>query len=123
MRREHIQTLLRPTLHSLTRQARRNLSDEDIDFVVARGRYIYCAGALHIFLRRRDIPRHKDINDRFARLEGTVLVINIQHAIPVLITVYHNRDSFKQIRSKAKYDVCHRRSSHPYHYHGRYVVE
>jgi hypothetical protein len=114
MRREHIQTLLRPTFHALTRQARRNLSDEDIEFVVARGRYIYCGGALHIFLRRRDIPKDMLADDHFARLEGTVLIINVQRATPVLITVYRNRNSLKQIRSKAKYDVRHRRSAHPH---------
>src|SRR5215213_8032440 len=114
MQREYLQTLLRPTFHALTRQARRNLSNEDIEFVIAHGYPIHCAGALHIFLRRCDIPKDKLANDRFARLEGTVLVVNVQRATPVLITVYRNRKSLKQIRSKAKYDVRHRRSAHPH---------
>jgi hypothetical protein len=67
-----------------------------------------------MFLRQRDIPKDKLTNNRFARLEGTVLVINVRHATPVLITVYRNRNSLKQIRSKAKYDGRHRRSAHPH---------
>src|SRR4051794_36277274 len=113
MQREYLQTLLRPTFHALTRQARRNLSNEDIEFVIAHGSPLYCAGALHMFLRRRDIPKDKLADDRLTRLEGTILVINIQHATPILITVYRNRNNLKQIRSKAKYDVRHRRSAHP----------
>ncbi len=112
MQREYIQTLLQPTLHAISRRARRNLSDEDVEFVAACGHYIYCAGALHIFLRRRDIPKGKLANDHFTRLEGTVLVINIQQATPMLITVYRNRNSLKQIRSKEKYNAHHRHLAH-----------
>lgn len=90
--------------HALHRQARRNLSDADVRFVLEHGQRIYCAGAMHIFLGRRDIPRERDIYQRYAHLEGTVLVLNIDCSRPVLMTAYRNRQALKTIRAKAHYD-------------------
>jgi hypothetical protein len=92
------------TKHAIKRQAHRNLSEEDVQFVFVHGHRIYCAGALHIFLARRDIPNDPTIYRRFARLEGTVLVMSINDDKPVLITVYRNRRGFKEIRAKSTYD-------------------
>ena len=87
------------------RQAQRNLSAQDIDFVAAHGRRFHNGGALHVFLRRRDIPRDKSIYQQFARLEGTILVIREDDTRSVLITAYRNRNGLKAIRTKAKYDT------------------
>ena len=92
------------THHATSRQARRNLSDDDVQFVLAFGQHHYCAGALHIFLGRRDIPSDKATYQRFAHLEGTTLVINATEDAPVLITTYRNRRGLKRIRTKTKYD-------------------
>lgn len=96
-----------PTSHAVYRQAQRNLSDRDVQFVLAHGRLIRCAGAMHVFLGRRDIPGDRETQREFGRLEGTVLVLTRyrekQHR-PLLITAYRNRRGLKQIRSKAKYD-------------------
>ena len=75
-----------------------------MQFVLAHGRRVYCAGALHIFLGRRDIPSDKVTYQRFARLEGTVLVLADEAAPLVVITVYRNRRGFKGIRLKKKYE-------------------
>jgi hypothetical protein len=95
------------TNHAVHRQAQRNLSDQDVQFVLEHGRHVRCAGALHVFLGRKDIPKSKELRSRFARLEGTTLVMDDTREEPVLITVYRNRRALKQIRLKAKYDRIH----------------
>jgi hypothetical protein len=99
-----VNTTIRCTDHAARRQAQRNLSDEDIQFVWECGRRVRCAGALHIFLGRRDIPPHKKIYQRFAHLEGTVLVINDTQGEEVLLTAYRNKHGLKQIRTKSKFN-------------------
>ncbi len=96
----HIQA----TMHAGCRQAQRNLSDDDIAFVFAYGRHVRAAGALHIFLGRRDIPKASDIARCFAHLEGTVLIMDDTADVPVLITAYRNRRGLKAIRTKTKYN-------------------
>lgn len=103
--------VIRPTFHAICRQAQRNLSDQDIDFVYAHGRRIHCAGALHIFLAKRDIPRDTLIARRFSHLEGTTLVMNGTLDGAVLITAYRNRRALKQIRAKAKFNRQRRHSA------------
>lgn len=92
------------TSHARERQAQRNLSTEDVQFVWEYGRAFRSAGALHIFLGRRDLPADRAMYRRFAHLEGTTLVLDDTHSEPVLITVYRNRRATKQIRSKAKFE-------------------
>ena len=94
------------TDHARERQAQRNLSAEDVQFVWEYGRAYRCAGAVHVFLGRRDLPADKTMYQRFARLEGTTLVLDDTDTEPVLITVYRNRRGIKRIRSKTKYERC-----------------
>src|SRR5207244_3542173 len=97
-----METITRCTYHAAKRQAQRNLSDTDVQFVLEHGRHIYSAGALHIFLGRRDIPTDKATYRRFAHLEGTVLVVSETPAGAVLLTAYRNRRGLKDIRTKPK---------------------
>ncbi len=99
-----MQPTIRYSVHAINRQAQRNLSDEDIQFVLAYGRRIHSAGALHVFLGGRDIPADKVIARRFGRLEGTVLVLSPTPEDRVVITAYRNRRGLKSVRAKAKYD-------------------
>lgn len=99
-----MQPMLYPTAHALHRQAQRNLSDDDIQFVIEHGRRVYCAGALHVFLGGRDIPAGKAVARRYGRLEGTVLVLAGTADELVLVTAYRNRRGLKAVRAKAKYD-------------------
>ncbi len=103
--------MIRTTHHALCRQATRNLSHADVEFVWRYGQRIRCAGVLHVFLGRRDIPTDKATYQRFGRLEGTVLVLDDSGAEVVLITAYRNRHALKQIRGKAKYDRVRPRST------------
>src|SRR5690349_8505379 len=99
-----MQPTIRRSAHAICRQAQRNLSDADIEFVAAHGRRIRCGGALHIFLGSRDIPAEKAIAQRFGRLEGTVLVLGAAEDELLMITAYRNRRCLKQLRAKTKYD-------------------
>jgi Domain of unknown function (DUF4258) len=92
------------TKHARRQQARRNLSDADIGFVLTYGQQYFSAGVMHVFLGHRDLPRNRELYQRFARLEGTVLVIYVGHITPVLVTVYRNHNALKNIRKKARYD-------------------
>jgi hypothetical protein len=91
------------TDHARTRQAQRNLSDEEVAFVLDHGQYVRSGGALHVFLGRRDMPGDRDSCRRYQHLEGAVLVVNDTGDVPVLITVYRNRRGLREIRRKAKY--------------------
>lgn len=93
------------TEHARQRQAQRNLSPDDIEFVIEHGRYIHNGGALHIFLGKQDIPREKGVQRRFGRLEGTTLVMAEEEDKLILITAYRNRKGFKQLRTKRKYNL------------------
>ncbi len=97
-------TTLAYSHHARSRQAQRNLSDHDVRFVLEHGRRLRCAGVLHVFLGRRDIPTDKSLYRRFAHLEGTTLILDDTHPEIFLITAYRNRQGFKQIRRKSKYD-------------------
>lgn len=99
-----MQPSVRYTAHGRNRCTQRNLSDADVQFVMDYGRHTWCAGALHVFLGRRDIPTSKAAARRFGHLEGTVLVFTRSTDEPMLITAYRNRRAFKAIRSKAAYD-------------------
>lgn len=94
------------TGHAINRQAQRNLSEQDVEFVFKYGRYVRRAGVIHIFLGRRDIPVDKEIQRQFGHLEGTTLVMDKAANKLTLITAYRNRRGFKQIRTKSKYDRC-----------------
>jgi hypothetical protein len=94
---------IRQTYHARIRQAQRNVSDENLAFVLDYGRRIRSGGALHIFLGRRDLPRDPELRRWHAHLEGVVLVVDDTGDAPVLLTVYRNRAGLKDIRRKAKY--------------------
>ncbi len=89
---------LQYTKHATQRQAHRNLSHADVDFVWTHGRQVRSMGALHIFLGRRDIPTDKATASRYARLQGTTLVLDDTQPQHVLITVYRNRRALKRLR-------------------------
>ncbi|WP_245863084.1 DUF4258 domain-containing protein [Candidatus Viridilinea mediisalina] len=91
------------TDHARTRQAQRNLSDDEVAFVLDHGQYVRSGGALHIFLRRRDMFGDQAVCQQYQHLEGSVLVMNDTGEVPILITVYRNRRGLRYIRRKAKY--------------------
>ncbi len=95
---------IQPTHHVQLRQAQRNISDQDVAFVLHFGRRIHNAGALHVFLGRRDLPADRRLRRRFERLVGTVLVLCDDGETSVLVTAYRNRNALRELRRKQKYD-------------------
>lgn len=83
--------------------SQRCLSQEDIEYVVFNGRRYHNAGAVFVYLGKRDIPRREQWNDQVSRLVGTTVLLDPQEAKEV-ITVYRNRASTRHIRIKAKYN-------------------
>jgi hypothetical protein len=91
------------TSHARQRQARRNLSDDDIEFVIAHGQRKYCGGAVHYFLGRRNLPTDRATYQRYSHLEGTVLVMREEAGAWILITTYRNRSASRHFRQKTRY--------------------
>lgn len=77
------------TDHALWRMAQRNISLEDVLFVLDHGQKLYRAGALFFYLRKCDIPQKA--RRQFGRLEGTTVVLSRE--APLVLTVYRNRQS------------------------------
>lgn len=75
-----------PSNHAEKRMAQRNVSFEDVVFVLEFGRKLHKAGAVFYFLRKCDIPQGEQ---QFSRLEGTTVVLSRETA--TIITVYRNR--------------------------------
>ncbi len=92
------------TDHLRLRLAQRNLSEEDMDFVLAYGRWVRRAGACHVFLGRRDLAPYRELARRFARLEGTTLLLEYQEDLVTGITIFRNRRGLKEIRKKTRYN-------------------
>ena len=85
--------------------AQRNVSRDDLEYVLEHGKRIYTTGITVYILRKRDIP-HEDRNrSTITRLEGTVVLTGFtQNGDLEIITTYRNKSAFKVFRAKAKYD-------------------
>jgi hypothetical protein len=91
--------------HASRRLAQRNLNSDDVQYVYAHGRLHHTGKATFIYLGLRDIPREDRRDNRFRRLEGTVLVLD-----PItgchLTTAYRNRQrGSRDIRRKLKRSI------------------
>jgi len=90
------------TAHASTRAAQRNLSPEDIDYVLEHGKKIHRGGACFFYLGEKDIKPEDRREDDIARLEGTILVLDPR--MKAIVTVYRNREKgLKEIRKKQPY--------------------
>lgn len=89
--------------HADWRLAQRNLSTDDVRYVLAYGRVYYAGKAQFVHLGLRDIPVEDRRDNRLRRLEGTILVLDPttgQH----LTTAYRNRrHGCRDIKRKPKY--------------------
>ncbi len=90
--------------HAVLRMAQRHLNATEIEYVILNGRRIYNAGTLFCFLGKQDIPKNE--RSKFARLEGTTVLLDADQA-EYVITVYRNRSALKQIRRKLKCNLKH----------------
>ena len=96
-----MQNSLQYTEHALTRMHQRCLSIHDVQYVVLYGQQYRCAGVVHYFLGRRNIPTNDCRKDFLRRLEGTTVLVDSLEG-RLVITVYRNRSALKSIRRKAK---------------------
>ena len=84
--------------HARLRVAQRNLSKEDIQYVLQRGQIFYVANARIFFLRKTDIPANEQQQQQ--RLEGTAVVMAVDR--PLIVTVWRNRQhGLRHIRDKS----------------------
>ena len=89
------------TPHASRRMAQRNVSEQDVHFILRYGQRLHRAGAVIFFLRQRDIPPDKQADKSYTRLEGTAVVIN-RHFSRIL-TVYRNRQrGLRHIKQKPR---------------------
>ncbi len=75
------------SVHAQKRCAQRGLRRDDIGYVLRYGTKVYRNGAVHYFLRRRDIPGPD--RKTWDRLVGTTVVVAPD--LGRVITVYRNR--------------------------------
>ena len=91
--------------HASRRLAQRNLNSEDVQYVYAHGRLHHTGKATFIYLGLRDIPREDRRDNRYRRLEGTVLVLDPMTGCH-LTTAYRNRQrGSRDIRRKLKRSI------------------
>ena len=88
------------TDHAQVRCAQRQIDPETFAFIKKYGRKIWRTGVAFYFLGKRDIPQKLRGDDRFAKLEGVILLVS---ADGTLITTYRNPNGLKTIRKKTKY--------------------
>ena len=62
--------------HASRRLAQRNLTTDDVQYVYTHGRLHHRGKATFVHLGLRDIPAEDLREDRYRRLEGTVLVLD-----------------------------------------------
>lgn len=96
--------------------AQRNVSIDDLEYVLEHGKRINITGITVYILRKRDIPHDDRNKSEITRLEGTVVLTGFtQNGDLEIITAYRNKSAFKAFRSKAKYDKRkrYRTDSHP----------
>lgn len=84
--------------HCRERMAQRNVTEDDISFIMARGALEHRTGVICFTLPGRCIPA----GEREARASLTSLVVLVKEGW--VITVYRNRRPLRHIRHKAKYN-------------------
>jgi hypothetical protein len=85
--------------HAQQRQGQRNISEEQLRYVLRHGTRLRRTGVEFVVLRRCDIPIADLRDDRWARLQGAVVIIGDGGTV---VTVYRNRAALRCIRKKLK---------------------
>lgn len=95
---------MKPSLskHAKTRSVERNLSSDDLNFVLSYGERLRRTGVIFCQLRKKDIPQDKQTFQRYGRLVGTTIVLCSCGSS--VITLYRNEKAFRKDQSKSKYD-------------------
>jgi hypothetical protein len=88
--------------HAQYRSAQRNLSNDDIHFILLHGKYEHRAGVLFCQLHRKDIPNDTPGNHRHRQLIGTTVVLC--RCGGYVVTVYREEKAFHKDNCKTPYD-------------------
>jgi hypothetical protein len=98
-------SILNVSQHAILRMAQRNISINDLEYVLEHGERVYKTGVAFYILRKRDIPQADRKNSEVTRLEGTSVLTRFSRDGNLkIITMYRNKSAFRAIRCKAKYD-------------------
>jgi len=87
--------------HALHRSAQRNITEEDITFIILSGHRLRRTGVIFCQLRRKDIPDGTPGNHRYWQLVGTTVVLC--RCGRYVITVYREERAFHRDACKSKY--------------------
>jgi hypothetical protein len=86
--------------------AQRNVSLQDLEYVLEHGERVYKTGVTFYVLRKRDILQNDRKNSEITRLEGTVVLTSFsQDGHLEIITLYRNKRAFQTLRSKQEYGI------------------
>jgi hypothetical protein len=88
--------------HALHRSAQRNISEEDIEFIIQNGDRLHRTGVIFCQLRHRNIPVDTPGNHRGWKLVGTTVVL-CKCGLYV-VTLYREKKAFQRDSRKAKYN-------------------
>lgn len=86
------------TKHAQYRAAQANIKEDQINIVLQFGSFKNKAHALFCFLAKRNLPEQLLHDDYFAKLAGTMLVMD--PIGQVITTVYKNKKAIKKIKHK-----------------------
>lgn len=89
--------------HALQRSAQRNLSDDDIDFIIQHGDRLHRTGVIFCQLRYKNIPAQIPGNHRCHKLVGTTIVLC--KCGRCVVTMYREERAFRRDARKAKYTL------------------
>ncbi len=87
--------------HAQKRCAQRNLTQDEVDFIITYGRRVRRTGVIFCQLRRRDLPDDLEGSHPYYRLVGsTVVLSNCGHHV---LTAYRDERAFHRDNRKTKY--------------------
>jgi hypothetical protein len=89
--------------HAARRAAQRNLSHEEIDFLLEHGHFMHNTGVIFCQLRQKDVPDDLPGNHRFRRLVGSTAVLC--KCGYYVVTLYREQRAFRGDSLKTRYSL------------------
>lgn len=88
--------------HAARRAAQRNLSPDEIDFLLQHGKHLHNTGVIFCQLRAKDVPNDLPGNHRYRRLVGSTLVLC--RCGYFVVTLYREAKAFHGDSCKTRYN-------------------
>jgi hypothetical protein len=87
--------------HAERRAAQRNLSHDEINFLLEHGTLVHNTGVIFCRLRQKDVPSDLPANSRYRRLVGTTVILcRCGHYV---VTLYREQRAFHSDTCKTEY--------------------